>query len=275
MSPHHWAAHRLQDVPLASASSAPVSEIAPHSTPKRRAREAKSLLSETGRRRKRVPCQGDPPPDNSCSDHQLATPLPSIEEVEGPRSSISRTRRRTRSELGSVGDPAAGSPSKQPRNALAKEILTNLENFPHCILLTRVGQFYESYFDQAKDVAHLLGIKLTSRIWDKQNIDMCGFPIMHLDKYLKVLVLQHKRFVAMCEEFPHHQPGQKPAFERRVVRVITPGTLVDEPFLNHYENNYLLAIASAPNISDDVDDSHSFGLAWTDVSTGDRSPKRT
>ena len=130
----------LQDVPLASASSAPVSEIAPHSTPKRRARQAKSLLSETGRRRKRVPCQGDPPPDDSCSDHQLATPLPSIEEVEETRSSISRTRRRTRSEL--------GSPSKQPRNTLAKEILTNLENFPHCILLTRVGQFYE-VFDMA------------------------------------------------------------------------------------------------------------------------------
>jgi len=92
---------------------------------------------------------------------------------------------------------------------------------------------------------------------------------MHLDKYLKVLVLQHKRFVAMCEEFPHYQPGQKPVFERRVVRVITPGTLIDEPFLNHYENNYLLAIASAPNILDDVDDSHLFGLAWTDVSTGE------
>ena len=92
---------------------------------------------------------------------------------------------------------------------------------------------------------------------------------MHLDKYLKALVLQHKRFVAMCEEFPHYQPGQKPTFERRVVRVITPGTLIDEPFLNHYENNYLLAVASAPNVSEDADDAHSFGLAWIDVSTGE------
>ncbi|KAL4069487.1 muts domain V-domain-containing protein [Scleroderma citrinum] len=145
----------------------------------------------------------------------------------------------------------------------------NLQKFPHCILLTRVGQFYESYFDQANEVARLLGIKLTSRVWDKQNVVMCGFPIMHLDKYLKVLVLQHKRFVAMCEEFPHYQTGQKPAFERRVVRVITPGTLIDEPFLNHYENNYLLAIAPESNISDGTEDSHSFGLAWIDVSTGE------
>lgn len=133
----------LQDVPLASASCAPVSEIAPHSTPKRRAREAKSLLSETEtprRRRKRAPCQGDPPPGDSCLDHQ---PLPSIGEIGGTCSGISKTRRRTRSEMGSIGEPAAGSSSRQPRNTLAKEILTNLQNFPHCILLTRVGQFYE------------------------------------------------------------------------------------------------------------------------------------
>lgn len=157
---------------------------------------------------------------------------------------------------------------KQPRNALAKEILTNLKNFPHCILLTRVGQFYESYFDQAEEVANLLGIKLTSRVWDKQNITMCGFPLMHLDKYIKVLVLHHKRFVAMCEEFPLHKPGQKPTFERRVVRVITPGTLIDEPFLDQYQNNYLLAIACPPP-SHAEKDTGTVGLAWIDVSTGE------
>ncbi|KAI6134024.1 muts domain V-domain-containing protein [Pisolithus croceorrhizus] len=162
----------------------------------------------------------------------------------------------------------ASSPSRQPRNALAKEILTNLKNFPHCILLTRVGQFYESYFDQAEEVASLLGIKLTSRVWDKQNIIMCGFPLMHLDKYIKVLVLHHKRFVAMCEEFPLHKPGQKPTFERRVVRVITPGTLIDEPFLDHYQNNYLLAIA-CPLSSHTGKDVGTVGLAWIDVSTGE------
>ncbi|KAG1715645.1 hypothetical protein ID866_1527 [Astraeus odoratus] len=168
----------------------------------------------------------------------------------------------------SVADLDAGPTAKQPRNALAREILTNLDKFPHCILLTRVGQFYESYFDQAKEVSRLLGIKLTSRVWDKQSVVMCGFPLMHLDKYLKVLVLQHKRFVAMCEEFPTYKPGQKPSFERRVVRVITPGTLIDEPFLNHYENNYLLAIASGGLFSD-LDHSHPLGLAWIDVSTGE------
>ncbi|KIJ21566.1 hypothetical protein PAXINDRAFT_159644 [Paxillus involutus ATCC 200175] len=157
---------------------------------------------------------------------------------------------------------------------LATEILTNLSRFPHCILLTRVGQFYESYFDQANEVARLLGIKLTSRVWDKQDVDMCGFPFMHLDKYLKVLVQQHKRFVAMCEEFPRYTHGQKPEFERRVVRVITPGTLIDEPFLNHFENNFLLSI-SAANPSDGEPGIQKAGLAWIDVSTGEFFTKTT
>ncbi|KAH7883781.1 muts domain V-domain-containing protein [Phlebopus sp. FC_14] len=151
---------------------------------------------------------------------------------------------------------------------LAMEILRNLSRFPHCILLTRVGQFYESYFDQANEVAHLLGIKLTSRVWDKQDVAMCGFPIMHLDKYLKVLVQQNKRFVAMCEEFPRYTPGKKPEFDRRVVRVITPGTLIDEPFLNHYENNFLLSVNPEP-ISEGSLGMQSAGLAWIDVSTGE------
>ncbi|KAG1826176.1 muts domain V-domain-containing protein [Suillus subaureus] len=151
---------------------------------------------------------------------------------------------------------------------LATEILNNLAKFPHCILLTRVGQFYESYFDQAIEVARLLNIKLTSRIWDKQSIAMCGFPLMHLDKYLKVLVQHNKRFVAMCEEFPRYSAsGQKPEFDRRVARVITPGTLLDEPFINQFENNYLLSI-SADGTTEEMD-ATPIGLAWIDVSTGE------
>lgn len=90
---------------------------------------------------------------------------------------------------------------------------------------------------------------------------------MHLDKYLKVLVQQHKLFVAMCEEFPRYTNGQKPEFDRRVARVITPGTLIDEPFLNPFENNFLLAINASPPSCDPS--THEVGLAWIDVSTGE------
>ena len=94
---------------------------------------------------------------------------------------------------------------------------------------------------------------------------------MHLDKYLRILVQQNKRFVAMCEEFSRpHSPDSKVGFDRRVVRVITPGTLIDEPFLNQYENNYLLAISSTVwRSSADFTLENPLGLAWIDISTGE------
>lgn len=96
---------------------------------------------------------------------------------------------------------------------------------------------------------------------------------MHIDKHLKVLVQQNKRFVAMCEEFPRYSRLGVKEFDRRVVRVITPGTLIDEPFLNPYENNYLLAISSPvevlPGLVAHSSKDNAIGLAWIDVSTGE------
>lgn len=95
---------------------------------------------------------------------------------------------------------------------------------------------------------------------------------MHLDKHMKTLIQHHKRFVAMCEEFPKFVSGAR-YFERRVVRIITPGTLIDESFLNPYENNYLLAIHSDADLNDTSGAGSSalnrIGLAWIDISTGD------
>ncbi|KAG5648135.1 hypothetical protein DXG03_006089 [Asterophora parasitica] len=153
-----------------------------------------------------------------------------------------------------------------PQTILAQEILENLRKFPHCLLLTRVGQFYESYFDQAVEISRLLNIKLTTRKWGKGRVPMCGFPLMHLDKSLKALVQQNKRFVAMCEEFPRYSNTGVKMFDRRVTRVITPGTLIDESFLNPFENNYLLAISVSTGA---MSNTTSLGLAWIDVSTGE------
>ncbi|KAJ7706453.1 muts domain V-domain-containing protein [Mycena rosella] len=150
-----------------------------------------------------------------------------------------------------------------PKLGLGREVQDNLKRFPHCILLTRVGKFYESYFDQANEVARLLNIKLASRKWDGATVPFCGFPLQHIDKYLKVLVQQHRRFVALCEEFPRYTTHGLAGFDRRVARVVTPGTLIDESFLNQYENNYLLAISQMPAGAREV------GLAWIDVSTGE------
>ena len=88
---------------------------------------------------------------------------------------------------------------------------------------------------------------------------MCGFPLTHLERHLKVLVQVHHRRVALCEEFKRSDG----TFERRVTRIVTPGTLIDEAFLNPYENNYVLAI------SDPEKETSPVGLAWMDVSTGE------
>ncbi|KAL1681990.1 muts domain V-domain-containing protein [Schizophyllum commune] len=199
--------------------------------------------------------------------------------------------------LGMNTKPKRGRPRKQPeptmpeeQTTLAKEILDNLAMFPNCLLLTRVGQFYESYFSQAAEIASLLNIKLTTRKWGGKRVPMCGFPLAHLDKYLRILVGENRRLVAMCEEFPvgHSMDTGPPregkisrglatrALERRVTRVITPGTLIDEPFLNQYENNYLLAIseeeaqhAATINSAEGIIEPGRLGLAWIDVSTGE------
>ncbi|KAI1797718.1 muts domain V-domain-containing protein [Ganoderma leucocontextum] len=169
-----------------------------------------------------------------------------------------------------------------PTNPLATEVLDNLNRYPHCILLTRVGQFYESYFDQAAEVSRLLNIKLAKKTWGGQRILMCGFPIMHLHKYLKILVQDHNRFVAMCEELRRDRPlDAKGTFERRVMRIVTPGTLIDEPFLNPYENNFLLSVspvqAEQPSegASTSSASNNPVGLAWIDVSTGEFYTKTT
>ncbi|EJT98879.1 hypothetical protein DACRYDRAFT_82640 [Dacryopinax primogenitus] len=208
---------------------------------------------------------------------QTSDTLKTNDAQEGTAKGRKRRKRLVAGESQQDAEGTAQYPSSEkavPQTNLAREIQQNMQRFSHCILLTRVGQFYESYFDQAPVLAKLLDIKLTSRAWGQKGtrVHMCGFPLPHLDRHLKTLVQQHKRFVAMCEEFPRPL-GSEPGFDRRVTRVVTPGTLIDESFLNQYENNYLLAIGRSTDIgTTDRGSEHldgEYGLAWIDVSTGE------
>jgi len=116
-----------------------------------------------------------------------------------------------------------------------------------------------------------------------------GFPYFQLDRFLKILVQELNESVAISEEFAHNASGKVksggPLFDRKVMRVVTPGTLIDENFMNPYENNYLLAITqtatepdlkkketatrSATMADNPLNASRRFGLAWLDLSTGD------
>ncbi|KAJ6785001.1 hypothetical protein PWT90_03686 [Aphanocladium album] len=148
----------------------------------------------------------------------------------------------------------------------------NIDKFDNCVLLTRVGGFYELYFEHANEYAPLLNLKLASKKTSAGPVAMAGFPFFQLDRYLKILVQDLNRYVAVAEEFPHNAEEKIRSggllHDRRVARIITPGTLIDENFIDPYANNYVMAIHVSSRIGDTSSDSLALGLAWLDLSTG-------
>jgi len=109
---------------------------------------------------------------------------------------------------------------------------------------------------------------------------MAGFPYMHLDKYLKMLVQDLDKHVAICEEFPEYHNGKlQTPIPRRVSRIVTPGTLIDEEFVEQDKNNFLLSVfltaehgqSSPKDVRCKQKDASrwNLGLAWIDISTGE------
>ncbi|KAI4173021.1 MAG: hypothetical protein LQ343_003131 [Gyalolechia ehrenbergii] len=173
-----------------------------------------------------------------------------------------------------------------------RQARNNMRKFDKCVVLTRVGSFYELYFEQAVEYGPLLNLKVAQKK-SKAGIPpvpMAGFPFFQLDRFLKVLVQDLNKYVAISEEFANDPAGKVKSgglmFDRRVTRVVTPGTLIDEKFMNPYENNFLLAVHPiAPgtnsrlaekrpaelesNLMDPGLSSIRVGLAWLDISTGE------
>lgn len=152
----------------------------------------------------------------------------------------------------------------------------NMHKFANCILLTRVGGFYELYFEQAQEFGPLLNLKVASKKTNAGPVPMAGFPFFQLDRFLKILVHDHNRYVAIAEEFPNSAGDRIKSggllHDRRVARIVTPGTLIDEHFMDPYTNNYVMAIHPGPDVvSPSVAASATVGtvgLAWLDLSTG-------
>ncbi|KAJ1963420.1 MutS protein 1, partial [Dispira parvispora] len=153
-----------------------------------------------------------------------------------------------------------------PTTKLLKLVRNLMDSYPTCILLTRVGDFYELYYEQADEAGPLLEIQVVTRKIRNHHYRFTGFPARYIDRHLERLVMEHQRHVAICEQFQDPITKQ---FTRRLVRIITPGTLIDEQFIHSDQNNFLLAILPADSLTGDLTSTHPLGLAWLDLSTGD------
>ena len=133
------------------------------------------------------------------------------------------------------------------------------QRHPDAFLFFRVGDFYEMFYEDAVEGARLLDIALTSR--DKSKTDqvpLCGVPYHAATGYL-VKLLKAGRSVAMCEQVEDPRLA-KGLVRREVVRIYTPGTLIESDLLTAREPNFLAALCPA---------AEGAGLAWLDLSTGD------
>ncbi|HET7162177.1 MAG TPA: DNA mismatch repair protein MutS [Rhodanobacteraceae bacterium] len=140
---------------------------------------------------------------------------------------------------------------------LMRQYLAAKAEYPDTLLLFRMGDFYELFYDDARKAARLLDITLTQRGESAgAPIPMAGVPHHAVEAYLAKLVRAGES-AAICEQIG--DPDGKGPMERKVVRVVTPGTLTDEALLPERRDNLLLAIAAgAPG----------FGLAWVDLAGG-------
>ncbi len=145
------------------------------------------------------------------------------------------------------------------KTPMMKQYLDIKSRNPDSILFFRMGDFYEMFFEDAKIASKILDIALTSRNKNAADpVQMCGIPHHAADSYIAKLVKEGLK-VAICDqvEDPKVATG---IVRREVVRIITPGTVIDSSLLDSRKNNYLGAIYPYKN---------SFGLAILDVSTGE------
>ncbi|MBD1910061.1 MULTISPECIES: DNA mismatch repair protein MutS [unclassified Leptolyngbya] len=135
------------------------------------------------------------------------------------------------------------------------------DEYPHALLLYRVGDFFETFFQDAIAVARELELVLTSKDAGKEigRVPLAGIPHHALDRYCALLV-ERGFAVAICDQTEDASEVQGRLVQREVTRVITPGTVLEEGMLNARRNNYLAAVVIAGN---------HWGLAIADVSTGE------
>lgn len=135
------------------------------------------------------------------------------------------------------------------------------DQYSDCILMYRLGDFYEMFFDDAEIASRVLDITLTGRACGmKEKAPMCGVPFHAVDSYISKLVLSGYS-VAVCEQ-AEDPKAAKGIVRREVIRVVTPGTLMDTEALDSDRNNYLCSVCA---------DEDGAAAAFVDITTGECS----
>ncbi|HAM09239.1 MAG: DNA mismatch repair protein MutS [Bacteroidetes bacterium GWE2_41_25] len=148
---------------------------------------------------------------------------------------------------------------KYVETPLMKQYYTIKTKHPDAILLFRVGDFYETFGEDAIKASEILGITLTRRAnGSARFVELAGFPYHALDTYLPRLVRAGQR-VAICEQLEDPKLTKK-IVKRGIIELVTPGVSLNENVLNHKENNFLAAVHIDKKIA---------GVAFLDISTGE------
>ena len=148
---------------------------------------------------------------------------------------------------------------KQQVSPMMRHYISTKEEYPDSILFYRLGDFYEMFFDDALTVSRELELTLTGKDCGlEERAPMCGVPYHAAALYISRLISKGYK-VAICEQTEDPKTA-KGMVKRDVIRVVTPGTLVDEEFLDDKTNNYLAVIYMAGNTA---------GISVSDVSTGE------
>jgi DNA mismatch repair protein MutS len=145
--------------------------------------------------------------------------------------------------------------SNSKMTPMMKQYLSIKRDLPDEILFFRLGDFYEMFLEDAKIASKILDIALTSR---QDDIPMCGVPFHAAESYIARLIKAGHR-VAICEQM-EAVPSNGTIVKREVVRIITPGTIVESNLLQTDDNNFLASIVLGRD---------KIGLAFVDISTGD------
>ncbi|MCC2084990.1 MULTISPECIES: DNA mismatch repair protein MutS [Staphylococcus] len=142
---------------------------------------------------------------------------------------------------------------------MMQQYLNIKAQYNDCLLFFRLGDFYEMFFDDAKEASRVLEITLTKRDAKKEKpIPMCGVPYHSANSYIETLINNGYK-VAICEQM--EDPKQtKGMVKREVVRIVTPGTVMEQGGVDDKQNNYILSFIQRQN---------QIALSYCDVSTGE------